>query len=335
MKILMIIAGPKTKASSRVRAYWLAEALKIHKVRCKLIHPKSAVQLFKLMFIIWKYRVVFFQKSYSIYDYYVLRIANAMGKTTILDIDDSPSKSNNPKTLANFRMMATHATAVFAGSKNLLYLVQSPQNNAYLIPSSILLKHYPKPVEKKTHDVCIGWIGNGAHYKDDLIQILYPALKAIDSNVTVKLKLVGASGQMELLNTFSLLPNVQLEIVDTIDWSNPTAVRAQIGSFDIGVYPLIDNDFNTYKCGFKALEYMALYIPVISSDVAINSSIIDHGNTGILASSKEEWTQALNSLINKPDLRKKMGEAGREKVENEFSMFITAQKVMDIVTKYG
>ena len=32
---------------------------------------------------------------------------------------------------------------------------------------------------------------------------------------------------------------------------------------DIGLYPLLPNESNEYKCGFKALEFMAMKIPVV------------------------------------------------------------------------
>ena len=326
----MIVAGPKTKASSRVRAFWLAEGLKKHSIESDLIYPRSALKFLELCFTFWKYQLIFFQKSYSRYDYYFMRLARTMGKSTVLDIDDAPSKNHDKRTLKYFGKMAQKATMIFAGSEVLLNLVGKYQSNSYLIPSSILLSQYSISKVDEHEYVCIGWIGNGAHYKEDLIEILYPALLEIKTKKKVKLKIVGASGEIEIFNTFSKLSQIELEIVDQIDWSDPTKVQAEISSFDIGVYPLLDNEFNGYKCGFKALEYMALNIPVVSSNIAINSTIIDSGITGYIASSTDEWVEALQNLIEHKELRNRFGQEGRRKVVNEYSMEVTALKVKNI-----
>ena len=38
-----------------------------------------------------------------------------------------------------------------------------------------------------------------------------------------------------------------LDLVDEVQWSDPEAVSAAVADFDIGLYPLIENQFNIYK----------------------------------------------------------------------------------------
>ena len=44
-----------------------------------------------------------------------------------------------------------------------------------------------------------------------------------------------------------------------------------LNNVDIGVYPLINNDFNSFKCGFKALEYRIEMIIII---ITVNKDIL-------------------------------------------------------------
>ena len=84
--------------------------------------------------------------------------------------------------------------------------------------------------------------------------------------------------------------------------------------------PLPDDLWTKGKCGFKALQYMALEKPVILTPVGVNSEIVIEGVNGYFASSPEEWKNALQKLLLAKDLRIKLGEKGKEIVEKRFSV---------------
>ena len=88
---------------------------------------------------------------------------------------------------------------------------------------------------------------------------------------------------------------------------------------DIGVMPLQDSEWAKGKCGFKALQFHALEIPVIASPVGVNSNIIRHGINGFLCKTQDDWYNSILELINDAILRKQMGKAGRNQVIDQFS----------------
>ena len=84
--------------------------------------------------------------------------------------------------------------------------------------------------------------------------------------------------------------------------------------------PLPDGDWSRGKCGLKLLQYMACGIPAVSSPVGVNSGIAEGGEAALLASSEDEWVEALTRLMKDADLRKKLGARGRARAEGVYSV---------------
>lgn len=96
-----------------------------------------------------------------------------------------------------------------------------------------------------------------------------------------------------------------------------------IRGFDIGIMPLVDGDFERGKCGYKLIQYMACGLPVVASPVGVNCQIVEHGINGFLAETPEQWEQALQTLLVDAGLRQRMGQAGRQKVEQQYCIQVT------------
>lgn len=330
--VLFALAGDETKASARVRGFWMADELQRLGMDCTLVTRQSKHGLLATLFSLPKADAIVFQKTYSKYHYAIARFARWLGRSVFLDIDDAPSRTLSPVTLEYFGRMARLANGVFAGSPALVDYVRGFGGTPHLLPSGVRLSNYayPRPPAGRA-PVCIGWIGNGAHYAEDLITLLAEPLVRLGSVRSVSFKLVGACGVKALYEAFEAIPGVDAELVDQIAWADPNAVSAALADFDIGVYPLQDNAFNEFKCGFKALEYMAMGLPVVSSRVAVNGDIIEDGVNGYLVDSPDEWASRLIDLASDENKRMEMGLRGREKVEREYSTAAIAAKVKSIV----
>ena len=83
---------------------------------------------------------------------------------------------------------------------------------------------------------------------------------------------------------------------------------------------LPDDEWANGKCGFKALQYLALERPAVVSPVGVNTTIINDGMNGFLCATPEEWETALKKLIQDPQLRKSMGQRGRKTVQEHYSV---------------
>ena len=118
--------------------------------------------------------------------------------------------------------------------------------------------------------------------------------------------------------------------MQAVPWTEDSEV-ATLSDFDVGIMPLIDGPFERGKCGYKLIQYMACGLPVVASPVAVNNEIVERGINGFLPSTPEEWEQALLKLLADPDLRRRMGASGRQKVEREYSLSVAAQKFVGLL----
>lgn len=325
--ILFNTLGNKTKASSRVRAYWIAEFLSKKGWRLGFNTRNDVLGLILLSLKIPFYKVIIFQKTYNKYHVKLNKWAKFLNKLTILDIDDAPSFDNSEVTLYNFKSMVSCSSAIFAGSSNLQKLTSQWNTNSYLIPSSLRMDFYQAPKKQTQHKLRLGWIGNGKYYKHDIIEILVEPMSRIAKNKPLELMLIGVNDEDEILEKFGSIKGLDLIVVKDLSWDNEKEVVAKIATFDIGLYPLLPNEFNDYKCGFKALEYLALEIPVVSSDVAMNRSIVIDGETGYIARSSDDWVIAIEKLLEDSQLRKQLGENGRSLVEKNYSTTLITEKI--------
>jgi glycosyltransferase involved in cell wall biosynthesis len=52
----------------------------------------------------------------------------------------------------------------------------------------------------------------------------------------------------------------------------------------------------------------------------MNVEVIQHGENGLLAANDEEWLACLQRLIDDAELRQRLGAAGRQTIEDRYSM---------------
>ena len=107
--------------------------------------------------------------------------------------------------------------------------------------------------------------------------------------------------------------------VENRTWSSATE-QEDLRDIHIGIMPMEENEWGQGKCGFKGLQYMGMAKPVVLQDHGVNRSIIQHEVNGLLASSQQQWVQALSRLLHDADLRRSLGGAARRTVEEKYSM---------------
>jgi glycosyltransferase involved in cell wall biosynthesis len=181
-----------------------------------------------------------------------------------------------------------------------------------VVPMAVDLAEYDRARQGATPGpdgpLVIGWAGTagGLGYLKKLAPVL--AEMCDRHNAVVR---VISGGYRELC-----LPGVRL---DARPWHPATGLRGMAG-FDIGLVPLDDTPFEQAKFPFKLLQYLALGVPAISARVGVATSVIRHGENGLLADSPAAWRDALEALIGDARLRRGLSMAGRATVEASFTV---------------
>jgi glycosyltransferase involved in cell wall biosynthesis len=162
----------------------------------------------------------------------------------------------------------------------------------------------------------IGWSGSFSTVQH--LDTIREALQELAKKHRFKLRVIGT-------------PEYVLDGVETeaIEWRSETEVD-DLRAIDIGIMPLPDDQWSKGKCGLKALQYMALAKPTICSPVGVNTDIIQDSENGMIADGQAEWIEKIKRLMHSAELRRKLGRAGRETVEREYSAKAVAPKVLEV-----
>ncbi len=152
--------------------------------------------------------------------------------------------------------------------------------------------------------VKIGYFGTMTHNNDlELIHNVILRLKDIFSKkaIQVDFEVIGASID-ENIDWFGVkkLPYYPMSMATFMKWI------ANEAKWDIGIIPLVNTEFNKCKSELKYIEFTALGVPVVASDVDIYKNTIEDGVTGFLANNEDEWVDKLSILIENPTLRNGM-----------------------------
>jgi len=117
-----------------------------------------------------------------------------------------------------------------------------------------------------------------------------------------------------------------------VEWHQWTMERIAefMSSCDVGVVPLEQSEWCWCKASSKAAIFMAMGLPVAAEDVPPYQDAIEDGRTGFLCYDEGDWREALERLITEPELRKQVGEAGRESARRRYSV----ERVTDRLLEY-
>ena len=319
MNLLWLTLGDRNKASSRVRAYWVAERLRPWGVESAVIPTMSRLGLARAAISIPHHDCIVFQKASSRWHLHLMRRARRAGARVVFDLDDFPSPTFEQATIARAEEAIRAADLVTVGSPALLKWASSLTARVTLIPTSVELRHYNQVEPPGNSPLTFGWIGNGRQYAEDLIKTLVEPLTKVASEFPCHLRLVGSLGDTRLKAGFERIPGLKTRFIDAVDWSSPGATAEAMRGCDVGLYPLMENRFNQYKCGFKGLEYLALGMPLIASATGSHPHIFGKIKGSILCSTQEEWSSAALSLAKNDHMRRCMGIEGRRDVETHYS----------------
>lgn len=257
-------------------------------------------------------------------------ISKWWGKKIIYDFDDAiwiRNYSNANKGVARFlkfhrkvKTICRLSYKISTGNDFLAGFARKFNHQVVVIPTTIDTdNHHNKLKSLSTQGrLVVGWTGTHStltqlrHIEDQLHQV-----------------------QQETPFEFHVIcnedPNFKRLNYHYIPWRAETEIEDLL-KFDIGVMPLKNTNWERGKCGFKALQYMSLSIPVIASEVGANCQIVENLKSGILISPEtpEHWSTWLKKLLHDHELRAQLGAAGRQRVVQYYSVQSNKEKYIQL-----
>jgi glycosyltransferase involved in cell wall biosynthesis len=165
------------------------------------------------------------------------------------------------------------AAAVTCGNELLREHAAQFCQRALVVPTVVDTEQW-RPSYQLAERPIISWIGSPTTWPN--MRPLIPLLQRLHRETGARVRAVGAGTAAEA---------DRFDGLDLVEWSEDSEIAA-VRSMSIGIMPLLDRPFERGKSGFKLIQYMACGLPVMASPVGVNSSIVEDGRNGFLASSE-------------------------------------------------
>jgi glycosyltransferase involved in cell wall biosynthesis len=286
--------------------------------------------LFSLLWV----DVIYIQKK--IFSSYLFFIIKTFNNRIVFDFDDAiyacPTSvdthlfdaRSNERQLSN---ILKGCNQVVVGNSYLYQYAMKYNSHITIIPTSVDHKQFSSleleavnsKSEKKGSKVVIGWVGKDENFIYlDLIKGALQRISNLRKNM-VNFKVVSNKPYF-------------IEGVDILNqsWNIENEVE-NLRSIDIGLMPLVDDEWSRGKCSFKAVQFMSLGIPVVISPVGTNKEIVTHGKNGYFANTNEEWVRYLLDLIDDEKKRKILGLEGRKSVIAKYTYEVTTPILVKVL----
>ncbi len=326
MKVLFLIQGYEV-AASRYRVLQYLPFLESRGVQATVsLYPKTLKETLTFFHSLPRYDILFLQRKR--FHQPQLSLLRRRAKRIVYDFDDSVMYRNSkaadphsPTRKRRFSGMIRACSYVIAGNEFLKSEVLPLNPNVEVIPTAIDqerygIKDYSRPKDRVT----LGWIGD--HGSIHYLEKMRPIFDEIGKRYPLaELKIV--------CDVFFDCERIR---VVKKQWKSEEEVR-DLQDFDIGLMPLVDDPWSWGKCGLKIIQYQGVGVPVVCSPFGVNRDLVEDGTNGYWASTPEEWQERLSILIENALLRKEMGQEGRRRVLEKYTLQACAPRLLSILDR--
>ncbi len=135
-----------------------------------------------------------------------------------------------------------------------------------------------------------------------------------DTNPGIRIVVFGSGSGATDLRALA----AQLNLGSTVQFAGfREDLDSYLGCFDLLVHPATQEGL-----GVAMLKAAAAAVPVVAFDIAGAREAVVHGKTGVLVPAGDVRTlqKAIALMIEEPDMRRELGEAGRQRMRDEFSL---------------
>jgi len=171
----------------------------------------------------------------------------------------------------------------------------------------------------------IGYFAGSATHDADWSSIEPVVLDFLATHPQAQLVLVG---QVTASARVARLPSRQLQVLDAVPWRE---LPALLRSVDVNLAPLARAPFTEAKSAIKWLEAALVETVTVATGTGPFAAAVEHGRTGILADTAQEWADALELLAGDPAARAQMGAAARVSALATSGPSVQAERLLTVL----
>jgi glycosyltransferase involved in cell wall biosynthesis len=229
-----------------------------------------------------------------------------------------------------FQAVVAACDAVVAGNAWLAEAASrhTAAESVHVVPTCVEPAQYPEDefpirpvcgrIGNSSSEITLVWIGSSSTLQG--LERIRPLLEEIGARVpNVRLKVIC-----------DRFPKLERLPVVAVPWSAATEA-AELASADVGIAWIPNDDWSRGKCGLKVLQYMAAGLPVVANPVGVHVEMVRHGESGFQAVTTDEWVAAVSRLAADAELRRRLGLAGRRRLETDYAVTTAAARWLDLL----
>lgn len=200
---------------------------------------------------------------------------------------------------------------LFCSTPELASQYRDKQSRFWTLPNLIDFgtRDWETPVERHPDSkgkLVVGWSG-GITHQDDFEPIASAISRVVAKYDHVVFAMASAYVLVDFFAKLLKLPEEKVVRLDPVSFEDYPLLLAQ---FDIGIAPLVNTEFNRAKSDLKIKEYGGRGVPFVATRIAPYTRFHyeTNGQAGYLASTSQEWEDALCHLIEDEQDRKAKSE---------------------------
>lgn len=230
---------------------------------------------------------------------------------------------------AAVRLLARRAAGVIVATEALRERMAALNQNIVTVPNALDERLFGPPPEPRDPgpEVVVGYMGTRTH-DGDLRMVLRPLRDLlVRRNGAIRLEVVGVGDEHTLAAFFDGLPVTRLDPGPDEAYPRfPGWMRRSL-RWDFAIAPLQDDPFTRCKSDLKYLDYGALGIAGLFSDVRPYRETIRQRETGLLVPNEPDaWAAALEEMAGNGALRSRLATAAREEVRGTRMLATNARR---------
>lgn len=250
----------------------------------------------------------------------------SLGKPVVYESDDLLNEipHDHPEAAAGaswkegIEYSARRAKAVIVSTEFLAEKYRPLNPHVHVLPNYLDFDLFFRPVpasQGAQETITIGLLGSSIQPSN--FALVSPSLQALCERYGARIKIhfVG----WECPTGWENHPNAVFQsfIHEYVDY----AAQLKQWNWNIALIPLASDEYNQCKSYIKWLDYSAAGIASAFSDVSVYNQVVTHDQTGFLLPNNDQaWLDTITLLIESPEKRQAIAQAGQDEVRRDFDL---------------